>query len=81
MRLMTAHERFETLLNQHQIAFDSQPVTDVLVDTSGRKWSLSEDDLTLSDGAVSLPRDVAHRAFWFAWYAQYPETLLLGAGR
>ena len=69
------------LLNQHQIAFESQPVTDVLVDTSGRKWSLSEDDLTVSDGAISLPCYVAHRAFWFGWYAQYPETVLLGAGR
>jgi len=69
------------LLNQHQVAFESQTVTDALLNTSGRKWNLREDALALSDRSISLPRYTAHRAFWFGWYAQYPETLLLGTGR
>ncbi|HYE86455.1 MAG TPA: DUF3179 domain-containing protein, partial [Vicinamibacterales bacterium] len=69
------------LLNQHQVAFESRPVADALIDAAGRRWSVGEDALTLADGSISLPRFTAHRAFWFGWYAQYPQTLLLGAGR
>jgi hypothetical protein len=69
-------------LNQHQVAFPSSPpATDMLLDASGRRWIAGENAMTLADGSISLPRYVAHRAFWFGWYAQYPETLLLGAGR
>lgn len=69
------------LLNQHQVAFPSQTVTDALLDGSGRKWIVREDAVTLEDGSISLPRYAAHRAFWFGWFAQYPETLLIGGGR
>ena len=67
-------------LNQHQVAFESQPVADVLLDTAGRNWMVREDAVALADGSIALPRYTAHRAFWFGWYAQYPDTILLGAG-
>ena len=28
-------------------------------------------------GQVRLPRVAAQRAFWFGWYAQFPETELI----
>jgi hypothetical protein len=65
-------------LNQHQVAFPEQPIDDSLRDASGRVWRVSEDALVLADGSASLPRYPAHRAFWFGWYAQYPDTQLLG---
>ncbi len=65
-------------VGQHQVVFQSRPVTGDLVDTAGRSWRMTEDALTLADGSITLPRVVAHRAFWFGWYAQYPSTLLLG---
>lgn len=65
-------------LGRHDVVFQSRPVTGDLVDTAGRTWRQGEDALTLADGSIALPRFVAQRAFWFGWYAQYPETLLLG---
>ncbi|MDP2390333.1 MAG: DUF3179 domain-containing (seleno)protein [Acidobacteriota bacterium] len=62
----------------HDVVFQSRPVTGDLVDTAGRTWRQGEDALTLADGSIALPRFVAQRAFWFGWYAQYPETQLLG---
>ncbi len=62
----------------HEVVFQSRPVTGDLVDTAGRTWRQGEDALTLADGSIALPRFVAQRAFWFGWYAQYPDTLLLG---
>jgi hypothetical protein len=68
-------------LNQHQVAFPSQTVSATLIDAVGRRWSISENALTLADGSIALPRYTAHRAFWFGWFAQYPDTLLLGTQR
>ncbi len=65
-------------LGRHEVVFQSRPATGDLVDTAGRRWRQGEDALTLADGSITLPRFVAQRAFWFGWYAQYPETQLLG---
>ncbi|MGE0863475.1 MAG: DUF3179 domain-containing protein [Vicinamibacterales bacterium] len=65
-------------LGGHEVVFQSRPVTGDLVDTAGRIWRVGEDALTLADGSITLPRFVAQRAFWFGWYAQYPDTALLG---
>jgi len=68
-------------LNQHHVAFPAQPVTNHLVDAAGARWTIGEDALSRADGSVSLQRYTAHRAFWFGWYAQYPDTLLIGTPR
>jgi len=62
----------------HTVVFQSRPVTGDLVDTTGRSWRMTEEALTLTDGSITLPRVVAQRAFWFGWYAQYPNTQLIG---
>jgi hypothetical protein len=45
-------------------------------DEQDDRWSLSETMLTGPDQRV-LRRLPAHRAFWFGWYAQYPDTRLV----
>jgi hypothetical protein len=42
----------------------------------GQGWTLTEDALIGDDGSRK-ERLAAHRAFWFGWYAQFPETRLV----
>ena len=68
-------------LGGHDVVFESQAATGTIRDTTGRHWVQSETALTLADGSLSLPRYVAQRAFWFGWFAQYPDTQLIGESR
>lgn len=54
----------------------AQEADGTLRDAAGRRWRLTEESLTLENGSQRLPRITAFRAFWFGWYAQFPETLL-----
>ena len=45
-------------------------------DTSGRQWEATETALVGPDGE-KLIRLAAHRAFWFGWRAQFPNTRLV----
>ncbi len=47
-----------------------------LTATDGGEWTLSEDALESADGR-RLPRLPSQRAFWFGWYAAYPQTRLV----
>ena len=49
---------------------------DAAEDRSGRTWKVSESHLT-GPGGATLRRLPAHRAFWFGWYAAYPDTRLV----
>jgi hypothetical protein len=47
-------------------------------DAEGREWVVDEDFLAaMFDADVRLPRLPTHRAFWFGWYAQHPDTVLI----
>lgn len=47
-------------------------------DGQGRAWTVSEDALRATfDPTLELARVPAHRAFWFGWFAQHPDTLLI----
>ena len=46
-----------------------------LRDMSGERWSVSAEVL-VSETGERLSRIPAHRAFWFGWVAQYPQTVL-----
>ncbi len=54
-------------------AWDGQ---DAVLAESGERWTLTEAALT-SPGQTPLRRLPSHRAFWFGWYAQFPETRLV----
>lgn len=56
--------RFERLLGDDEI-----------VDDGGNIWKVTERALVFGD--VRLARIPAHRAFWFGWHAQFPETRLI----
>lgn len=48
-----------------------------VIDAEGHSWTADENGLQAEfDPALRLPRVEAHRAFWFGWFAQYPDTLL-----
>jgi hypothetical protein len=60
------------------VRFDALADRDRVRDASGRLWRIDEDALHAEfDEALSLPRVAAHRAFWFGWYAQHPDTQLI----
>jgi len=47
-------------------------------DSEGRTWVADEDSIVPTDNpGGALPRLSAFRAFWFGWYAQYPDTELI----
>lgn len=47
-------------------------------DRDGKRWRVTEDALVPEEaGAGALPRVPAFRAFWFGWYAQFPDTILV----
>jgi hypothetical protein len=49
-----------------------------VVDTDGEVWTVEESELrSTRDPKLVLPRVPAHRAFWFGWFAQHPDTLLM----
>ncbi len=49
---------------------------DTAWDDGGSRWNVGEDALVGPTGE-RLERLPAHRAFWFGWHAQYPETRLV----
>lgn len=49
-----------------------------VTDANGNRWRVTEEALIHErEQLVRLPRVVAARAFWFGWYAQFPETILI----
>ncbi|HUG55128.1 MAG TPA: DUF3179 domain-containing protein [Vicinamibacteria bacterium] len=47
-------------------------------DSEGRRWRVGEDALAAYEaGLPRLSRVAARRAFWFGWYAQFPQTELV----
>jgi hypothetical protein len=58
--------------------FTATDGNDTVHDDGGREWVAEEDFLVAKfDSSVRLPRLAGHRAFWFGWYAQHPDTVLL----
>ena len=50
---------------------------DRVADNEGRVWLVGERALSIEDDpSTDLARLPAHRAFWFGWYAQFPDTRL-----
>ena len=60
------------------VDFPQQKTSATLVDAGGGTWRMTEGALVSErDPGFRLPRIAAQRAFWFGWYAQYPNTLLI----
>ncbi len=57
--------------------FSASTSSHELLDETGAVWNITEDAL-VSAGGERLERLPGHLAFWFGWYAFYPETLVYG---
>ena len=75
--IVTSERGANRVYDAGDVRFEPRPAGDSTVtDLSGRRWTATEEAL-VSDGAgLRLARVPAWRAFWFGWYAQFPETLL-----
>ncbi|MEM7548634.1 MAG: DUF3179 domain-containing protein [Bacteroidota bacterium] len=58
------------------ITFTDYDQNSTVTDLLGTTWKLEEDKLLASDGR-ELERLPYHRAFWFGWYAAFPESRLV----
>ena len=58
--------------------FSPGPEPDQVLDSAGNVWQVSEEGLLGPDGRVA-PRVQGHLAYWFGWYAFFPQTLVYGA--
>jgi Protein of unknown function (DUF3179) len=59
-----------------QIKFADWDNVTTVRDIMGKAWRLEEAKL-IGPGGEILNRFPAHRAFWFGWYAAFPNTLLV----
>jgi hypothetical protein len=48
---------------------------DTVIDSAGRSWEVTEEALVGPEGKLA-PRVNGHLAYWFGWYAFFPNTLL-----
>ncbi len=63
---------------QLDVEVPEQAASDRLRDAAGGFWTVTEDALVRDGNPPSrAPRVAAQRAFWFGWYAQFPDTLLV----
>ena len=60
----------------HEIRFKQWNQDSELIDETGNSWNLNEDHLISADGRI-LNRLSSHRAFWFGWFAAFPNTRLV----
>ncbi|MDE2695207.1 MAG: DUF3179 domain-containing (seleno)protein, partial [Chloroflexota bacterium] len=56
------------------------PEDGTVVDATGAEWTVTEDALVGPNGE-HLARISGHLAFWFGWYAFFPETELYAGAR
>ena len=63
---------------QADTPFPEQREGAVVLDADGEAWRVTESGLVLErDSKTRLSRVPAQRAFWFGWYAQFPDTMLI----
>ena len=58
-----------------ELEFGATNRPNVIVDENGEVWQVTEEALVGPNGET-LPRLSGHLAYWFGWYAFYPETEL-----
>jgi len=56
-----------------QVPAEPEPLRQLRAE-DGSAWWIGEDGLAPEQGGELLPRVPGHVAFWFGWYAFYPET-------
>ena len=76
--IVTSREGANRVYDAGDVQFDRLLDDDRVADATGTIWAVEEDALVAeTDSARRLRRIAAQRAFWFGWYAQFPETELV----
>jgi hypothetical protein len=57
--------------------FAAGPTSDTLADEADRLWQVTEEAL-IGPAGETLPRLGGHLAYWFGWYAFFPQTQVYG---
>ena len=57
------------------LTFQSFDGINKAIDANGQTWKVSESEIV--NGDMKLSRIPSHRAFWFGWRSQFPETRLV----
>ena len=76
--VVTSRRGANRVYDAQELRFTRQLDDDRVVDEHGEVWRVGEDALVAeSDSTRRRGRHAAHRAFWFGWHAQFPETELI----
>ncbi|MDA2928283.1 DUF3179 domain-containing protein, partial [Acidobacteria bacterium AH-259-G07] len=76
--VITSPEGANRVYNTGSERFTRRLDDDRVEDAQGRTWQVTESALVLeSNPEKLLPRLSAQQAFWFGWYAQFPNTKLI----
>ena len=76
--VVTSTQGANRVYNAQEVQFVRHLDEQLVADEMGRPWRITEEALALDgDPGVRRVRVPAHRAFWFGWYAQFPDTALI----
>ncbi len=73
--VVTSAEGANRVYDANDVRLDRHLDESRVADATDGAWRISEDALERDD--VRLVRLPAQRAFWFGWYAQFPDTVLI----
>ena len=76
--MVTSEQGANRVYDAQDIRFARHGDAQRVSDEAGRSWRVTEEGLVMeSDSKVLRVRVPAQRAFWFGWYAQFPDTELI----
>ncbi len=76
--IVTSGQGANRVYDAGDVRFERHVDGERVADDAGRAWLVTEDALVPEDAAgARLARVPAQRAFWFGWYAQFPDTELI----
>ena len=76
--VVTSEQGANRVYDSQEVHFERRLDAGRIADEAGRSWRVTEEALVLdSDPSVLRVRVPAQRAFWFGWYAQFPDTELI----
>jgi hypothetical protein len=73
--VVTSPKGASRLYERGAFTFDPRDSSGLVRDREGKQWMPTSEALVRETGE-RLPRVAAHRAFWFGWHAQHPDTVL-----
>lgn len=73
--VITSKDGANRIYERGTFSFTKRDADGQVRDAQGRRWRVTPDAL-VSDSGGQLLRVAAHRAFWFGWFAQHPDTIL-----